>query len=359
MSGTSLDGIDAALVDFSTGHAQLLDFYYQAYAAELKLKIQSISLADQPILLRDYGQLDSQLGLLFAQAVTKLLANNQLASNAIKAIGSHGQTVYHAPEGNYGFSLQIGNPNHIAELTGITTITDFRRRDIVLGGQGAPLVPAFHQAMFADDKQTRVIVNIGGIANISILDKGQVFGFDTGPGNALLDGWCQLHTGQDYDKNGAWAACGKIHHALLSALLSDDYFQLAPPKSTGKEYFSFAWLNKTLKDFSSLSPEDVQASLCALTVESISQSISSYAPDSELTLVCGGGAHNTCLMQGLAEKLDHPLQSTLTFGIHPDHVEAMAFAWLARQTLNQQAGNLPQVTGATKAAILGGIYTGK
>ncbi|MGZ0078376.1 anhydro-N-acetylmuramic acid kinase [Methylomonas sp. YC3] len=359
MSGTSVDGIDAGLVDFSNGKIQLVAFHYQPFPPELRQKIHKLSQANQPVLLTDYGSLDSQIGRLFGETVLTLLSNAQILASAIKAVGSHGQTVYHAPETANGFSLQIGDPNRIAEITGITTVADFRRRDIAVGGQGAPLVPAFHQAVFGDAAQARVIVNIGGIANITVLNDKPVIGFDTGPGNGLMDWWCQKHCNQPYDRNGDWAAKGKAHLALLAALSDDDYFRLAPPKSTGKEYFSPAWLQQKLSLFPDLEPEDIQATLCQFSADTIADAIRQYAPNTLQTLICGGGAHNGQLMKLLRKNLDMSVTSTAERGIDPDHVEAIAFAWLARQTLNNLPGNLCSVTGAATPVVLGGIYPGK
>jgi anhydro-N-acetylmuramic acid kinase len=357
MSGTSVDGIDAGLVEFNDNNVRLLDFFYQPYPKALREKIHAISQADQKILLKDYGALDTELGELFATTVLSLLTKAQVPAARISAIGSHGQTVYHAPETPYRFTLQIGDPNIIAQRTGITTIADFRRRDIAVGGQGAPLAPAFHLAVFANTHQIRTIVNIGGIANITVLDN-QLVGFDTGPGNTLLDFWHQQHRQQAYDENGNWASSGRLHPELLETLKADPYFALPAPKSTGKEYFSAQWLSDKLEAFADINPEDVQATLCKLTADSIAEAIQRHAPRSEQVLVCGGGAHNGLLMKLLAENLSCPLLSTAELGIHPDHVEACAFAWLARQTLNNQPGNLCSVTGAETPVILGGIYPG-
>lgn len=359
MSGTSLDGLDVALVDFSGGGIRLADFYYEPFSEALRREIQDISQANQRVLLQNYGSLDSRLGCLFGEAILNLLKKSGIDPKRIRAIGSHGQTVFHSPAGNYGFSLQIGDPNRIAEITGITTVADFRRRDIAAGGQGAPLVPAFHQAVFGDERQARTVVNIGGIANITVLNGSDVTGFDTGPGNTLLDYWRHLHFNEPYDRNGDWAASGQARSQLLTALLDDDYFRLPPPKSTGKEYFSPVWLQDKLKLFPSFNPEDVQATLLKLSTDSITAAIKRHAPDSGLCLVCGGGAHNRQMMLQLVENLDCPVVSTVQMGIDPDHVEACAFAWLARQTLNHLPGNLTGVTGARSPMILGGVYPGK
>ena len=358
MSGTSLDGIDAGLVDFSHDKPRLIGFHYQAYSASLRHQIQLLSQADTPILLKDYGALDSQLGHLFAEACLTLLQKSGIPAADINAIGSHGQTVYHAPDGKNGFSLQIGDPNRIAQITGITTIGDFRRRDIAVGGQGAPLVPAFHHALFSDPTQITSVVNIGGIANISILNGTQVLGFDTGPGNTLMDYWCELNLGHSYDANGDWAAIGNVQAVLLQQFLDDDYFRQSPPKSTGKEYFSPAWLNAKLASTPKCKVEDIQATLCQLTADSIADAILEHAANSKQVLLCGGGAHNQQLVSMLGKKLPMLLASTAAFGIDPDHVEAMAFAWLARQTFHQLTGNLCSVTGANEPVILGGLYPG-
>ena len=359
MSGTSIDGIDAGLVDFSEGQIRLLAFHYQAFPHALRQQIHQLSQPDQPVLLAHLGEIDARLGQLFAQASLALLEKAQLKPTDIAAIGSHGQTVFHAPEGAHGFSLQIGDPNRIAELTGITTICDFRRRDIAVGGQGAPLVPAFHEAVFSDPFTPKTIINIGGIANISILDNDQVSGFDTGPGNTLMDYWSQIHIGQNYDAHGDWASTGQVNPELLHHLLDDAYFDQPPPKSTGKEYFSPAWLDQKLASFRQCKAQDIQATLCQFSANSISQAILRYANNSKQVLVCGGGVHNRQLMSMLASNLTIPLLSTAAFGIDPDHVEAVAFAWLARQTLNRRPGNLCSVTGAKSPVILGGIYPGR
>ena len=359
MSGTSLDGIDAGLVDFSDDNIRIIAFHYQAFSASLKLKIHNLSQAGQPVLLEEYGALDSELGQLFAEASLALLDKAQIPASDIQAIGSHGQTVYHAPNGPHGFSLQIGDPNRIAEITGITTVGDFRRRDIAAGGQGAPLVPAFHRAIFSTPYQTTTVLNIGGIANITVLGAQPVLGFDTGPGNTLMDYWCLRTLGQSYDANGDWAGTGQVIAELLSHLLDDAYFRQPPPKSTGKEYFSPAWLQQKITPFLASKPEDIQATLCQFTADSIAGAILSHAADSQQVLVCGGGIHNRQLMAMIQKRLPMPIASTATFGIDPDHVEAIAFAWLARQTLKHQPGNLCSVTGAQTQVVLGGIYPGR
>lgn len=359
ISGTSTDGVDAALVDFTDDSVELIDFVYQPYTAEIKSAIQQLSNPDKPVYLHDFGAMDCRLGHLFADAANALLAQNGLPVEAIQAIGSHGQTVCHAPHGPLAFSLQIGDPNVIAETTGIATVADFRRRDMACQGQGAPLVPAFHQAVFSHPDWHRCIINIGGIANITILppaqSKSPVLGFDTGPGNTLMDDWIHQHKRLGFDRDGAWAKSGRIDYPWVNRCKQDAYFQLPPPKSTGKEYFSRAWLERHLSG-NEYPPENVQASLCYLSASSICEAIRRHAPETQEVLLCGGGAHNGFLRQLIAEHLDCPVASTADLGIAPDQVEAMAFAWLARQTLKSRPGNLREVTGAKCATVLGGIY---
>jgi len=362
MSGTSLDGIDAALVAIQDRQISPVDFAYRPFSATLKQRIHQLSQANTPITLSEYGSLDTELGYCFADAVKQLLAQSQTPASSITAIGSHGQTVYHSPAPPQAFTLQIGDPNIIAEQTGISTVADFRRRDLAAGGQGAPLVPAFHQAVFRHPTEHRCIVNIGGIANITVLPPGAtpgIIGFDTGPGNTLMDQWIHTQRGLGYDANGDWGKSGQPCQALLAALLADPYFQQAPPKSTGKEYFSLAWLQPHLgchTDNGTDNNADIQATLCALTAATISQAINQYAPHTERVLVCGGGVHNNHLLNLLAQQLACPIASTLGYGLHPDHVEAIAFAWLAQQTITGKTGNLPEATGARQPVVLGGIY---
>ncbi len=361
MSGTSLDGIDAALVDFDNDSIRLVDFEFQPFSHEIKTVIQQLSKADALISLQDYGRLDTLLGYLFAEAVHSLLAKANIQAASINAIGSHGQTVYHAPDSILPFSLQMGDPNIIAEKTAIKTVADFRRRDIAAKGQGAPLVPAFHQAVFGGSNKHRCIANIGGIANITVLPASSslvpVIGFDTGPGNTLIDQWIQRHKHCDYDLNGVWAKTGTINYEWVTALMKDAYFTAPAPKSTGKEYFSLDWIERQCA-VDRYRPEDIQSSLCYLTAVSLCEAIKQYAPATEQVLICGGGIHNDYLLQLIKQNLSCQVVSTEEVGIHPDHVEAMAFAWLARQTINHLPGNLKQVTGASHAVILGGIYQG-
>ncbi len=361
MSGTSMDGIDAVLMEWSQHGTPLLHASL-AYPWEenLKTRLAHITSAKHGS-LQELGELDIACGQQFAKAVQQLLDNAGIAASAITAIGSHGQTIYHHPHGNTPFSMQIGDPNTIAQSTGIPVVADFRGRDMAAGGQGAPLVPAFHQAIFSTPPRHRVILNIGGIANITILsDNGKIKGgFDTGPGNCLLDRWIQKSLGKTYDRNGQWAAEGITDPTLLKQLLSDPYFVLPPPKSTGTEYFALSWLEKQLDCHSALAASDIQSTLLQLSSQSIAQAIKQWAPETEEVLVCGGGAHNSILMQALSEQLEGiHVGSTLDHSppVDPDWVEAMAFAWLAMKNLQRQPGNIPAVTGASEEVILGAFY---
>lgn len=356
MSGTSMDAIDAALVQFQPSHTiKLIDTVSTKMPCALKKTMTQLS--SQKIHIDLLGKTDTQLGHLFADTVLKLLKKTGAHATQITAIGSHGQTLFHQPNHRYPFTLQIADPNIIAAKTGITTVADFRRRDIALRGQGAPLTPAFHAYLFQNNHQDQCVLNIGGIANLTWLPKNKsVIGFDVGPGNTLLDQWCFLHCKKSMDKNGAWAKQGKVNNALLRFLLEDTYFKKPFPKSTGREYFNLNWLNKKIKLFSKkISAMDVQATLVEFTAASIAHALTKLNASS--VWVCGGGAKNIYLMSRLQTLCpQHKIQSTAVIGIDPQWIEAMAFAWLAKQTLENQPGNLPSVTGATQKAILGAIY---
>ena len=361
MSGTSVDGIDAALVDLGGKRPALLATDYEAYPPALRHAILALCEPGENEIER-LGQLDALLGQTFANAVNSLLARTDTSPKTIKAIGSHGQTIRHCPHAAHPFTLQIGDPNIIAAETGITTVADFRRKDVALGGQGAPLVPAFHQAIFADEKTNRAIVNIGGIANITLLAKNDtmpVMGFDTGPGNVLLDAWVQTHLEKVLDERGEWASTGKIQPSLLKHLLKDTYFAKLPPKSTGREYFNLNWLNQYLLTEKLYSPADIEATLVELTAKSIIDAIQKTFFDGDI-FICGGGARNDFLMSRLAASANSAftVQTTAICGVDPDWVEAIAFAWFAKQCIHHLPGNLPNVTGARKTAVLGGIYAG-
>lgn len=363
MSGTSADGVDAALVDFSGSPPALLASHAQPIEPALRHALLALAedRIEQPI--DRLGELDVTMAEHFATAVQRLLASSGVPASAVTAIGSHGQTVRHRPAGPTPFSLQIGDPNIIAERTGLTTVADFRRRDMAAGGQGAPLAPAFHSAAFHDPAEDRVVVNIGGMANITILpaDGSQaVSGFDTGPGNALLDAWIGREQGTACDRNGAWGAGGRVCAELLERLLAEPYFAAMPPKSTGRELFHLRWIDDALAALGKThEPIDVQATLCTLTAETIAGAIDRHAPGTRRVLVCGGGAYNKDLMERLAARLNgRVLQSTASYGVAPEWVEAVAFAWLARQTLAGLPGNLPAVTGAHGERVLGAVYWG-
>jgi anhydro-N-acetylmuramic acid kinase len=352
MSGTSLDAIDAILMDFSdTIH--VLATKNIPLPQTLRDEILALNTPQHNELTRSLV-MGKKLAHLFSAAVIELLKDTGITKSQIIAIGSHGQTLRHAPLGEFGYSLQIGDPSTIAELTGITVVADFRNRDIAAGGQGAPLVPAFHQAAFGSAKENRAIINIGGMANVSIfLTNGTIQGFDTGPGNVLMNHWTQQHINQSYDHNGEWAKSGKINNTLLTQMLQEPFFNIPPPKSTGRELFDAHWLDQYC--LASIKPEDIQATLLELTAITIVHAL----PDNIDTLfVCGGGAYNLQLMARIAAISGKPTLNTQTLGIAPEWVEAAAFAWLAQQTINYQPGNLPAATGAKGLRILGGIYPG-
>ena len=361
ISGTSADGIDVALCSFEPQpklHAALT----HPYPDELRRRILALAQGDGRIALDELGALDGEIAHAFAQAAGALLQRQDLAANQIIALGSHGQTVRHRPQQQTPYTLQLGDGNVIAERTGIVTVADFRRRDIAAGGQGAPLAPAFHAAMLAHDGTPRVVLNLGGIANITILAAQRdapVLGFDTGPASCLLDAWAQQHIGQPYDAGGAFAARGTTQDPLLRTLLADPYFAAAPPKSTGREVFHLDWLQQHLRG-STLTPQDVQATLVALTARSVADAIRAHAPSTREVLVCGGGVHNPVLMAALASELaPREVASTASVGIDPDFVEAMLFAWLARERMAGHAvRNLYSVTGARGPRVLGAVYFG-
>lgn len=355
MSGTSLDGVDAVLADFSAESPQLIASQHIGFDGTLRAELLALNQPSENELERA-ALAANQLARHYAMAVQALLAQQQINAQQVAAIGCHGQTVRHRPE--LGYTLQLNNPALLAELTGISVVADFRSRDIAAGGQGAPLVPAFHAAAFSHPLKHRVIVNIGGIANLTDLPvDGKIIGFDCGPGNMLLDAWCAAHTGHAFDDNGAWAASGKMIPALLTALLQEPYFQQRPPKSTGRDLFNSAWLQPFLR--ADYAPHDVQATLLQLTVQTISQAIKDYCAGAQEVFVCGGGARNGALMNALRHAFAEntlPVALSDALGVPAEHVEALAFAWLARQTLQGEAGNLPAVTGAQHPCVLGAIY---
>lgn len=355
MSGTSLDGVDAVLVDLSTSSFSLIETCYLPYGLPLRAELLGLNQSGENELHRT-ALLSNQLSRLYAEAVRALLEKTDTLAEAVVAIGCHGQTIRHCPQPENRYSIQLINGALLAELTNITVVTDFRNRDIAAGGQGAPLVPAFHQAIFSHPQIHRLIVNIGGIANITSLPiADNVSGFDCGPGNMLMDAWCLQYTGKRYDHNGLWAKTGKVIDHLLEDLLSLPYFSLPPPKSTGRETFDLNWLSPYLTGKEA--PQDVQATLLQLTIRSIVNSVRAYYPMARELYLCGGGAHNSLLVTQLQQELsDYQINLTDVLGIDVDWVEAFAFAWLARQSIERVPGNLPAVTGAAGKRILGAIY---
>lgn len=391
LSGTSMDGIDAGLVDFGPSRPELIASRAHPIPRALRERLMAVCADTGRDTVDELGELDARLGHLFADAVIALLEQTGLRNTQIRAIGSHGQTIRHRPPppadtvlgkgrepgafpGSKNppvspcaapFTLQIGDPNLIAERTGITTVADFRRRDMATGGQGAPLAPGFHQAMFQSARTGRVIVNIGGIANVTILApgeeaQGEIRGFDTGPGNTLLDAWAAAHLGAPMDTDGRWALEGLRHAGLLARFLADEYFSRPPPKTSGREYFNRDWLDSCIADIHPApSPADVQRTLCDLTVTTLRDAILQYAPACREVFVCGGGARNPVLMKGLGEELPHlAVDTTAGHGVDPDWVEAMLFAWLAKRRLEGLPGNVPSVTGARHPAVLGAVHPG-
>ena len=361
MSGTSMDGIDAVLINCVDELINLEASHSLSYPDDLKARLETLIANPHIVDLDELGELDVLVAKSFAQATNELLQYQELKPSEIHAIGSHGQTIRHGANNSVPFTQQIGDPNVISALTKITTVADFRRKDLALGGQGAPLVPAFHHAVFATPSSDRIVVNIGGISNITLLQKtGEINGHDCGPGNTLMDLWAQEHIGMPFDHSGAWAGMGEIQLDLLLQFLTDDYFKQTPPKSTGRESFNLNWLNAYLCNFTEIDPVDVQATLCELTSQCIARDINKEIQDKNLDLesvfVCGGGAYNKTLIDRLSDLIPSKVALTNDLGISVDWVEAMAFAWMAKQTLEKKNSNEPQVTGASRKAILGGIY---
>lgn len=358
ISGTSADGIDAALVRFHPD-LQIIAARTTPYPPDVRERLLAFATPNAVVELDAFGRLDVHIGECFAAAALALLRDADIDPAAVVAIGSHGQTVCHRPHGIYTFTLQIGDPNVIAERTGIATVADFRRADVAAGGQGAPLLPALHAAVFADATAPRAILNLGGIANLSVLSNGHdVFGFDTGPANCLLDAWAGRHLATARDENGAWARSGRVDNTLLARLLEDPYFAAPPPKSTGREAFNLAWLDARMPV--APEPADVQATLLALSARSIANALRAHGSDVREVYACGGGVHNAALMDALhAELVGVRVATTAALGIDPDFVEAVGFAWLACARVRNQPGNLPAVTGARGPRVLGAIYPGR
>jgi anhydro-N-acetylmuramic acid kinase len=360
ISGTSVDGIDAALVRFDESGLQLIGAHTQPYDAPLAGRINALIASETPSWTQ-FGTTNIEVGRAFAAAAQELLANCNVAPGEVAAIGHHGQTVHHAPDAVPPFTIQIGDPNTVAARTGITTVADLRGYDMAVGGQGAPLVPAFHDWLLRAASEHRVVLNIGGIANITTLSpNAPVLGCDTGPGNTLLDAWIRRHRNQPFDENGDWAAHGRVSASLLAELLAEPWFALPGPKSTGRELFNIDWLDSHLsRHGSEPAPADVQATLAELTAVSISQCIRRTAANAQRIIVCGGGAFNAHLLARIRESSGLPIVTTTQFGVAPEWIEAVAFAWLARARLSGEPGNVPSVTGAHQRVVLGSIYSGR
>ncbi len=364
MTGTSLDGLDAVLVDFSQKKPQILANVSLAYPSALRAEMFALQAGSDGKGINELHRsriAAIALSNLHATAIEQLLSIADLDAQDIAAIGVHGQTVRHAPSGTQGnttaYTVQLIEPSQIAEATGCTVVSDFRARDIAAGGQGAPLVPAFHAALCGALDKPVALVNIGGFANVSLLQadgavQGSILGFDTGPGNVLMDAWTQQHTGKPYDAGGAWAATGTVDAALLAKLLAHPYFTQTLPKSTGREAFDLNWLTRCM-DGLSVSPVNVQATLCALTASTIAHAVQQHQTQCQGLYVCGGGAYNSHLMAQIQAALPCPVRSTEALGVAPQHMEALAFAWLARQCMLGLPSNVPSVTGAIGPRVLG------
>lgn len=365
MSGTSLDGVDGVLVDFASSAARVLAYTSAPLPQALRQELLQLNTKGSNELHRA-ALAANALVRVYANVIHELLASCKLSASQVHAIGAHGQTVRHRPQlfDGTGYTLQLNQPALLAELTGIDVVADFRSRDVAAGGQGAPLVPPFHQAFFGtrngEATQQTGVLNIGGISNITLLHTaalGDVIGFDCGPGNALMDAWCMAHTGAAFDNQGLWAAGGTVHEGLLQALLNEPFFDTPPPKSTGRDLFNAAWLQDKLKPFNPVAARDVQATLTELTARSCADCLLKHAPTTRRLIVCGGGALNSHLMRRLQALLSGcTVASSDAFGLPPLQVEATAFAWLARQCVNRQTASLKSVTGAQGARILGAIY---
>jgi anhydro-N-acetylmuramic acid kinase len=356
MSGTSMDAIDASLVDFGVTPLRMVASSATAFEPALKKRIATLLDSADQVSLDELGQIDVALAQAFATAALALLREAGASPGEVTAIGSHGQTIRHRPDLPFPFTTQIGDPNTLAELTGITVVADFRRRDVAAGGQGAPLLPVFHDQVFRSDEEDRAIVNLGGIGNVTVLSRDTtVTGFDTGPGNRLLDAWIAEHQSLDFDENGRWAGTGTCDLTLLEQLLDEPYLSLPPPKSTGRELFNIPWLRTKLGLFARR-PQDVQATLLEFTAASVAAAVRQFAPGAALYL-CGGGAHNEGLVNAIARLVaPNPVASTAALGLDPDFVEAIAFAWFAQRTLAGLTSSAGSVTGARGARILGGVY---
>ncbi|WP_261816701.1 anhydro-N-acetylmuramic acid kinase [Vibrio gallicus] len=358
MSGTSLDGVDLALASFENGNTQCLATFEYPIPWELKQKTLAVC-QGQATTLAEIGELNQRFARLYSEATIAFLTQHSIERESITAIGCHGQTVFHQPTGPFPFTTQIGDPNYIAIHTGIKVVADFRSKDIALGGQGAPLVPAYHQTLFSREHSTKVVLNIGGIANISVLKPDtSVLGYDTGPGNMLMDAWIHRHQAKPYDKQGKLAQQGSVNSGLLEQLMTDPFLGQAYPKSTGREHYNLAWLDTQLQNFSDISVADVQATLLEFTARSISEQCQYHAHgNNNQLMICGGGANNPALVSRIKQLVPTwQVTDTDAHGISSDYMEALAFAWLAHRRIHQLPSNLPQVTGAREKTSLGVIY---
>lgn len=358
MSGTSMDGIDAVVVSFDESKVQIHAAHTRPYPQELRNSLFAAIRQPLDVELDPSGELHRQVGECFRDAALTVIKDSGVNKGRIRAVGSHGQTLRHQPNAPVPFSLQIGDAEVIACGTGITTVANFRQADIAVGGQGAPLTPPFHEWLVRSENKNRVVVNIGGIANITVLpaDPSDVTGFDTGPGNGLMDAWISRHLHKPFDADGTWAADGAVADSLLDQFLLDPYFKLRPPKSTGFEYFNPEWLQRY--DVDRIDPVDVQTTLCEFSASTIASAIKQHADETHEVFVCGGGVHNKELLRRLSRNIPEiSVSSTATLGLSPDWVEAAAFAWLGMRTVNGQTGNLPGVTGATHKVVLGEIHS--
>ena len=359
MSGTSVDGVDSSIVSFEDNKIEIVSSYYEECPKEIRENILTLCEGSKTS-LKFLGETDIAVGELFASVVNTHLKKSKIDSSSITAIGSHGQTVWHQPFGTHSFTMQLGSPSVISQKTGITTVSGFRQKDVANGGQGAPLTPVFHQEFFSKKDRDRAIINIGGMTNITLLPKtGTCSAYDIGAGNVLMDYWNLREKGTKYDKNGDWAATGQCSKKLLQEMLAEPYLKLSPPKSTGRELFNEAWLQEKISLCGGeLRAEDIQNTLSNFTSECISDAVKSFSKDLEI-YVCGGGAHNSFLMKNLKANFDTiPVETTSKLGIEPDWVEAVAFAWMAKQTVQGKKLETKPFTGATKSCVLGGIYQG-
>ncbi|MDD5157687.1 anhydro-N-acetylmuramic acid kinase [Sulfurimonas sp.] len=352
MSGTSLDGLDIVLCNVTSNSCELI--FSAEYPFDAKLKEDILNAINGQTTLRVIGQIDARLGKLYANATTAFMTHNNIKKESVRAIGLHGQTLWHEPFGEYPFSMQLGNANILTAQTGVSVVSDFRQKDVALGGQGAPFAPAFHQEMFSKLARKVAVINIGGFSNITILGE-NLIGYDSGTGNVLMDLWIFKRKNKTYDKNGEWASSGHVDANLLNKMLSDPYFQKEPPKSTGREYFNEKWLEKKLEGFGHLIDEDIQATLLEFTAETIVSEVKKSSAD--LAIICGGGVKNIALMQKLRAYLrDIEVSPSNKYGVNSDFMEAMAFAWLAYKRIHKESVNLKSVTGARENSILGCIY---